>query len=138
MLLPGALTVYLAFNAGGFFPDATGFVAGGIAVLLALRLVTMEAPLEGLRSSCLRASLVGLCLFTVWTLLSAAWSDAPARALLEFDRALLYVLLLALLGSFPRSRSNPRWLLRGLAAGAVTVCVAGLVTRLLPHVWHTR
>ena len=30
-----------------------------------------------------------LALFAVWTLLSGGWSDAPARALVEFDRAAL-------------------------------------------------
>ena len=27
LLLPGALTVYLSFNAGGFFPNTVAFVA---------------------------------------------------------------------------------------------------------------
>ena len=37
--------------------------------------------------------------FGRWTLASATWSDAPARALSEFDRTLLYGLVLVLTGS---------------------------------------
>ena len=67
--------------------------------------------------------------------MSAAWSDSTARALLEFNRALLYLLALVLFGSLPRTASNFRWMVRGVALGIVVVCACGLVTHVLPDVW---
>ena len=39
-----------------------------------------------------------LALFVVWTMLSGDWSDSPARALVESNRALLYLLMLVFVG----------------------------------------
>lgn len=79
----------------------------------------------------------GLALFAAWTLLSSVWSDAPGRALLEYDRVLLYLLALVVLGALTRSPLRLRWVVRGIAAGALIVCVASLITRLLPELWPT-
>ena len=49
-----------------------------------------------------------LALFVVWTLLSGGWSDAPARALVEFDRALLYLLMLVFIGLHARGPAGSR------------------------------
>lgn len=85
MLLPGGLTVYLAFNAGGFFPGTPALVAVVLALLVTARLAVARNPLEGL-SPLLGVAIAAIALYAVWTLASAFWSDAPARALIEFDR----------------------------------------------------
>jgi O-antigen ligase len=134
LLLPGALTVYLSFNAGGFFPQTPAFVALILALVLAARMALVDRPLQGF-SRPLAIAAGALALYALWTLASGIWSDAPGRALVEFDRALLYLLALLLFGSFPRSAACLRWMIRGLALGISIVGIIGLVTRVLPDVW---
>ncbi|MGH2979742.1 MAG: O-antigen ligase family protein [Solirubrobacterales bacterium] len=134
LLLPGGLTIYLSFNGGGFFPNTQAFAALVLAAALALRIAFAEAPFAGFSKS-LAVAAGGLGLYALWALLSALWSDAPARALLEFNLALLYLLALLLFGSLSRTATFLRWMVRGLALGVVVVCVCGLVTRVLPEVW---
>ena len=134
LLLPAALTVYLSFNAGGFFVGAPAIAATALALALAARAAGARRPLTGLG---LPAAVVscGLALFVIWTLLSATWSGAPGRALVEADRALLYLLAFVLFASFPSSPRNLGSLLRWTALGIGVVCTIALVTRLAPDVW---
>src|SRR4051794_4938833 len=82
LLLPGVLTVYTAFHGGGFFAGTQGGLAVVLALLLLLRITLAEHPFAG--AGRLLAVTAGcLALFAAWALLSASWSDAPARALLE-------------------------------------------------------
>ena len=134
VLLPGALVVYLSFNAGGFFPGTTASVALVLLLIVAARAVFAERPFAGF-SPALGVAVGALALYALWTLLSGTWSDAPGRALVEFDRVLLYLTALLLFGSVPRSSSRMRWMVRALALGIVAVCTAGLITRVLPDVW---
>lgn len=133
-LVPGALTIFLAFSGGGYFPPAVGVACAFLATGLVLRLTLTEQPLEGLG---LPAALgaVALALLAVWMLVSSAWSDAPGRAVLEFNRALLYLLAFTLVATLPRTTGAARLLLGGLVAAATIVCVAGLLTRVLPAVF---
>lgn len=135
-LLPGALIVILGFHAGGFFPGAVGATAAGFALLLVGHVTLAERPFVGLSVPYLVAT-GAFGLFAVWTLASAAWSDSPSRAILEYDRALLYLLPLVVFGAFGRTEGLMRWMVRGLAAGAFLVCACGLITRLLPDIWST-
>lgn len=132
-LLPGALIIYLGFDGGGYFPPATGVACAALTLVLVLRLTLAERPLEGFG---LGAGLVtaALGLFAVWSLLSSSWSDSPARAVAEFDRALLYMLMLALLATLPRTTQTARLVLFGLAGSATFVCLGGLFSRVLPDV----
>ena len=57
--------------------------------------------------------------------MSAHWSDAPGRALLEFDRTLLYLAVLVLFGLFAARAGDLGTLLRWTAAAAACVCVVG-------------
>ncbi|HEY5334091.1 MAG TPA: hypothetical protein VIJ21_11150, partial [Solirubrobacterales bacterium] len=132
---PGAITLYFAFRSGGFFAGAPAIVAVILGVALALRLVLAEEPFEGFGPILICAA-AGLGCYAVWTLVSALWSHAPAQALIEFDRALMYWLALVLFGSFGWTRERLLWAVRLLAAAMVIVAVAGLVTRILPEV-HT-
>ena len=67
--------------------------------------------------------------------MSSSWSDSPARAVAEFDRALLYMLMLALLATLPRTTETARIVMFGIAGGMTFVCMGGLATRVLPDVF---
>jgi O-antigen ligase len=136
MLLPGALIVFMGFNAGGYFPATPAIAVLLLAQILLVRIMQARNPFAGLAPVTLVA-IAALGLYTALTLLSAAWSHAQGRALIEFDRAWLYLLVLVLFGSVRASRRDLRWLIRGLAIGASAVCLAGLVSRVAPDVWHT-
>ncbi len=136
MLLPGALIVFMGFNAGGYFPATPAIAALLLAQILLVRIMQSRRPFEGLAPVTLVA-IVALGLYTLMTLLSAAWSHSDSRALIEFDRAWLYLLTLLLFGSVRAGRSDLRWLIRGLVIGAGAVCLAGLISRVAPDVWHT-
>jgi O-antigen ligase len=135
-LLPGALIVFFGFNGGGYFPGTVGFAALVVSQMIAVRVLVVEDPFAGF-SRPLAAVTTVMALFTGWVLASGLWSDAQDRALIEFDRALLYLLLLVLMGLLPRRAYRVVWLVRASALGAVAVCSAGLISRVLPHVWHT-
>jgi hypothetical protein len=134
VLIPGALVVFLAFHGGGFFPGATAFVAAGLALLLVLRITLTESPWAGLTPLFVAAASL-LCVFALWTLLSSSWSNAPARALLEYDRALLYLLVFIVFGAAGSTPAGLRRMTYGLLLGILVVCTCGLVTRIAPDVW---
>lgn len=136
MLLPGALVVFMGFNAGGYFPAAPAVASIVLAWVLLVRIVSSRRPFEGLAPATLVA-IAALTLYAALTLASAAWSHSTSRALIAFDRALLYLLVLVLFGAVRASAANMRWLVRGLVLGASIVCVAGLTSRVAPDVWHT-
>ena len=134
--LPAAAIIWLSFNAGGFFPSATGFAAVALATLLVLRLTLSQQPLEGIGWAG-AAAITALGFYALWTLASTWWSDAPARAMVEYDRALLYLLALILVASIPRTNARVAWLMRSLTLGIAVVALIALVTRVLPEVWPT-
>lgn len=130
---PAAFTTYLAFRSGGYFAGAPAIAAIVLAIALVLRLMLAESPFEGFGPAMTWAT-IGLGAFTLWTLLSAFWSHAPAHALINFDRSLMLWLALVLFGSFRWSRERLLWAVRLLAAAMVVVAILGLITRLLPNV----
>jgi hypothetical protein len=136
MLLPGALIVFLGFNAGGYFPGAPAVAAIVLTQILLVRTVQARHPFEGLAPVTLVA-ILGLGLYAALTLASALWSHSTSRAMIEFDRAWLYLVVLVLFGTVRASPTKIRWLIRGLVLGASIVCVSGLITRVLPNVWAT-
>lgn len=136
LALPGILTVYLSFESGAYFPETPALAAIMLAVVLVLRITLVDEPFAGF-SWPLAAAVAGLGLYSLWILTSALWSDAPARSLIEFDRALGYLLLLVLFGSVPRTAQRLRWMAAGLALGVVAVAAAALATRLFPDVFPT-
>jgi O-antigen ligase len=136
MLLPGALIVFLAFNAGGYFPGTPAVAALVLTQVLLVRIVQARHPFEGLAPVTLVA-IGALACYAALTLASGIWSHSMGRALVEFDRAWLYLLVLVLFGGVQASEENLRWLARGLLLGISIVCIAALLTRLLPNVWHT-
>ena len=134
LVAPGALAVYFGFNSGGYFPGAPAVVAVVLAVALALRLVTARHPLAGM-SPLLLAAGGAMAAFACWALVSAGWSDAAGRALLEYDRALCYLLALIAFGSLGYTPHRLAVMLRWLAVGFFVICAAGVIVRTLPDVW---
>jgi len=49
MLLPGALIVYMGFNAGGYFPTTPAVGAVVLVQILLFRIMLSPRPFEGLR-----------------------------------------------------------------------------------------
>ena len=131
LTLPGLATAWLGFRAGGFFPGQVGLVGLTLALVLVGRITLASKPFEGWSSAVALGSgaLAGLA---VWTLASAVWSDAPARALAEFDRTLLYGLVLVLTGSAAARIGDLSMVLRWAAAAVAALAHAGLVKRLVP------
>jgi hypothetical protein len=134
--LAPATLVYLSFNAGGYFPSATGLAVVLLALALVLRTTLAERPFEGF-SRALAVPLTALAVYAAWQLASVLWSHATARALDSYDRTLLYVLALALFGSVRYSARTAARVLRGLFAALAAVCLIGLISRVLPHLWPT-
>ena len=130
-LVPGLLTVYFSFQSGGYFPGAPALVAAQLASLIGLRLALARRPLEG-ASPALLVAAAALAVFTAWILLSSGWSGSPARAVPEYTRALAYLLALVLFGILPFSVRRLRWMVYGLAAAIVAVCVIAFVSRTAP------
>jgi hypothetical protein len=135
LLAPAAL-MYLSFNAGGYFPSATGFATIVFAQALVLRTALAERPFEGF-SRTLAIPLIALVLYAAFQLASVLWSHATANTLDEFVRTLLYVLALTLFGSLRYTRERIDWLVRAVVAGLAAVCLVGLISRVLPHTWPT-
>ncbi len=133
-LVPGALVVYLGFNAGGFFAGTTGVATAVMAVLLAFRILISKDPVAGLSATGVVA-LSAMAAYAGWSLLSGVRSHAPARAVIEFDRALLYLLVVGLAATTTRGPNRPRMLIRGIAVGLAVVCGAGFLSRTLPRVF---
>ncbi len=133
LAVPGALLAYLSFNAGGFYPNTVAFAAIVVVQLLILRVTLADAPGAAVRAWALLPA-GALALLAVWTLLSQGWSDAPGRALIEADRVLLYLLVFVLFATVARRVGDVRWVVRGVALGALVVCAGALATRVLPDV----
>ena len=133
-LLPGVITLYLGFRAGGFFASAAASVAVVLLLALVARVMAVGRPAEGVNAS-VALAVSGLALLSLWSLLSARWSGAPGRAFVEFDRTLLYALALAVFGSIGMTPERLRWMVRGVALAVLVICGSGLIPRLLPDVW---
>ena len=134
LVLPGVLIVFFAFNGGGFFPFAPAVAAVFVAFVVLLRLAFADDPFEGLGRLAL-AAVALFALYAGWVFLSQAWSHAPGRAFTETSRALLYLLVLVLFASLASTGERLRWMVRVVVVAITVVCVCGLITRVLPHVW---
>ena len=121
-----------------FYPGPPAYAAVVLCVVVALRLTLVKDAFD--RSGRWFVLVGGaFALYTALTLSSQLWSHAPGRAFAAFDRALVYLLLLVLLGSLGRSpqRLSLAGRPRAFAVAIVAVCGSGLITRLLPHLWPT-
>jgi O-Antigen ligase len=135
--VPGVATAILAFQAGGFFAVTTGLAVGVLCLLLVAHVTLAERPFAGWSAS-LAVMSGALTLFVVWALLSGGWSDSQVRALIESDRALLYLLMLVFVGLHVRAPGRLGALLRWVALAIAAVSLVALLTRLLPATFPTK
>jgi hypothetical protein len=135
-LLPGLLIVYFSYRGGGFYPGSVGLAGLLVTQMLVLRVLVADDPFAGASRALL---IVGglFAAFTAWTLASGLWAGSVDRPLTEFNRALLYLVLLVLMGTLPRLAWRAAWLARGTAIGAFVICALGLTSRVLPHLLPT-
>ena len=133
-LLLAGLTIWFGFEAGGYYADVTGWAAAGLLVVLAGVALVWGRPPGGLTPP-LAIGAAALALFGAWTLASGAWSDDPARALIEFDRVLLYLAALLLFASAASSRETLAATLPAFGFAAVVLCGSGVFVRTLPESW---
>jgi O-antigen ligase len=136
-LLPGALVVYFSFNDGGFFPGPPALVAVLLALLLAGRLLLGidGGPARGSGGRLRTALVVLFAAYAAWVLASGLWSGSWERAFIALDYVLVYGLGFALFAVSVRGSADVRWVMRGLALGAVAVCGFAFLSRVLPSVW---
>jgi hypothetical protein len=126
------LTGYASFRSGGFLAGTPALLAVAVGILLVLRVTLAEDPFAGFnRGITIPAAALGL--YAVWTLVSAVWSDTPARAMIEFDRALLYWLVFLLCGSLIADHRRLAWAVRGVALAVLVVATGALASRVLPN-----
>ena len=119
----------VAFANGGYFPTAWAWGALFALTVVAGFLVVGTATRP---STLALAALGGLVAFAAWTWLALLWSDNAAATVLEGQRVLLYVGVLAGLVLIVRRSTVPLL----LAATLVAVFLAsgyGLLTRLFPE-----
>src|SRR4051812_2949484 len=129
--LPGALIVWFGFNGGGFGPAAVALAGVVLALGLAAHTTVADTPFSG-ASPALLWGAGALALFAAWTAASGWWSHAEARALIEANRALLYVLLIVAVATIAGRPWRVSWMVRGILLAIAVVSVAGLATRLYP------
>jgi hypothetical protein len=131
LLLPGLLTAYASFRSGGFLAGTPALLAVAVGVLVVLRVTLAQDPFAGFnRAITIPAAALGL--YAIWILVSSVWSGAPARAMIEFDRALLYWLVFVLCGSLAVTHRRLAWAVQGVAIAILVVATAALASRLLP------
>ncbi|HYP49203.1 MAG TPA: hypothetical protein VEQ61_11245, partial [Thermoleophilaceae bacterium] len=134
LTLPAIGTIAFSLQSGGFFAGTPAVAAVVVGVLLVLRITLAEEPFAAVsRGLCVAVAALGL--YTGLVLASGSWSDSPARAMIEFDRALLYWLVLVLFGSVPWRRSDVAWALRLTVLAIAAVASVALVSRLFPDVF---
>jgi hypothetical protein len=133
LFVPGALTVALSFQSGGFFAGTTALAAVEMALVAGLVVLGARRPLDGVGPFVMIAG-AALLLLAGWTLLSSHWSHSESRALLAYDRTLLYALTFAAFGVLGRTEARMRMLMYGVTAGIVVVAAVALVARTMPDV----
>lgn len=132
---PALLTLYLSFNDGGYFPLPPALGAAGLALVLALRILCarrMSAP----SSAGLFVFLGALGLLAAWTLMSESWSHSTGRALIAYDRTLMYALAAAVAASVSYTPARLRLAVYAMLGSMVAVCVGAFVAGTIPELWH--
>lgn len=130
LLLPGALAlaagIAIAPFDGGFRETTWYPVALFLAALTALVLL-VAPPSRMARSRLFELALGAYALFTLWTFASIFWADVPGNAWDAANRALLYGLVLVLVGLRPWPAHAARGALWLVSAGVGALAVGLLV-----------
>jgi len=125
----GVVLLY-ALNGGAY--DAVTFQEYGlvvwilVAVPLGLGLLPWRRPSAPVLALC-----GGLLTYAIWIALSLIWTESSERTVVELARTLDY-LGLVLLFSLALGPETWRPAIAGLGAGALTVCLLALASRLIP------
>lgn len=130
-----ALLVWLAWRSGGYFAS-DHLKAGGIALATVAVLLAVARPRHPFSDRALVA-LAALAALAAWTGVSRAWTENPATALEDFDRALVYVGLFALGLLAAGSGRLTRTLVWFLFAAITAVGIGALISRLHPDLIST-
>lgn len=126
-----AAMIALGFSSGGFYPRTQGLAAVAFVALAMTVIAVTPTSLARLRGPLLIA-VAAFCGLAAWTLLSGSWSGAQGRASTEFDRVVLYAAALVSFGLLARGARSVEHLLGAVAAACMVLCLAALMTRLLP------
>jgi hypothetical protein len=106
-----------------------------VALAALLLFITLAPrPAAGVGAG-LAVAAAALGAFAGWTLLSSTWSDAPFRTTLEFQRVLLFWVVLCLFGAAGAAGVTARAMVRALALASGLLVVAALCVWCLPEVF---
>src|SRR2546421_725259 len=119
------LNVWLAWHAGGYFPQEH-LGAGAVALAIVALVFVLRPPLHAWSAPALVA-VAALAGYAVWTGVSLAWTSSPVTGLEDMQRDLCYVGLLGLGLVAAGSGRHARHLVRVvLAVGFVIVLGSGV------------
>lgn len=128
LLLPLCLLPF-AIRLGGVFVSVTDILVIGLACCL---LVAVAAGFEPQRIA--NPLAIPAIAFVAWTLASAVWAAAPAKAVVEATQRLEFTVFgVALMAALPADGRHVRRALTGLAAGAALLGAATVITGILEH-----
>ncbi len=129
--LAGLGVVLLYALSGGAY-DAVTFQEYGLVIWILVAAPLGLGLLPWRRPSAPVAAVCGALLtYAIWIALSLIWTESPERTMVELARTLDY-LGLVLLISVALGPDTWRPAIAGLGAGALTVCVLALLSRLFP------
>ncbi len=129
-LLPGLIAVSLMLvwtvHNGGYDDDTWYW---GALVLLGLFTCTQVALAAARRplSRWTTAALVAFALYVAWSYLSISWASSPGEALNGSNRALLYLLVFALLATLPWTPEGALFALLAFVLGVGVVAIVLLI-----------
>ena len=126
-----AAILLLAANDGGYFPPEWGWSGVALAWVAAVALVIGRNVELGRRDGVFLGILTAIA---VWTAVSALWADAAQAPVLEVERTLVYVALVATLLVTGR-RGGAGVMLAGAGLAGILISGFALVTRLRPDMF---
>ena len=121
----------LAANDGGYFPPEWGWSGVALAWVAAVALVIGRKVELGRRDGVFLGITTAIA---VWTAVSALWADAAQAPVLEVERTLVYVALVATLLVTGR-RGGAGVMLAGAGLAGILISGFALVTRLRPDMF---
>jgi hypothetical protein len=113
---------------GGYFPSEWGLATLGFVLIAVTVVLVLDVPIPS-RREC--AFVAGLAAFAAWAALSSLWSAGAGGAVLEGERAVLYVAAAAAVIVVLRFGASAEALLGGVVAAAALLSLQALATRLL-------
>ncbi len=125
-----AASVFAIGLDNGGYSITTRTALAAIVWTLALAILVLRRRREAAPRAVIAAG-GALLVYALIAGVSIAWSDSAERSFLEFDRALMYLGVFAVVAVSARSGDARTWL-AGLGIGAAAVCILALVGRCFP------